>query len=218
MKYIINLITISLIALMMSTTLEGQDLSAANPQYIKGMEKGMALWQEGKSTEAVAIFERIAQAEKDNWVPCYYAANVLIVSSFQTKDATVVNEMLEKAKTIIAKAHERSPNNAEIVTMEGLLYTGYVAMDPATFGMQYSPKIMGLHSKAIALDEKNPRAATNLIEYEIGGASFFGTELSSFCDRLKACIPLFDNQKTDYPFAPSYGKERVTENLKKCGC
>ncbi len=190
----------------------------AQDKYTQGMEKAFTLWQENKSTEAVALFERIAQAEKDNWLPSYYAANVLIVSSFQSKDKTLVNEMLEKAKKHIADAHERSPDNSEVWTMEGVLYTGYVVMDPGTFGMTLSPKIMELHQKAVALDETNPRAATNLIDYEIGGAKFFNTPLNTFCDRLKAALPMYDNQKADYPFAPSYGKDRVVEAMKECGC
>ena len=135
-----------------------------------------------------------------------------------TQDKAVVNEVLEKAKVFIQQAHDRSPDNSEVVTMEGILYTGYVVMDPATFGMTLSPKIMALHAKAIELDPKNPRAHNNLIDFEIGGAEFFGTELSSFCDRLKAIVPLYENQKADFPFAPSYGMQRVEESIKKCGC
>jgi len=207
MKYLIFIV-----ALCLSSSLAGQD------QYIKGMEKAMKLWSEKKDNEAIAMFERIAQAEKDNWVPSYYAANVLIVASFSTKDKALVNEMLEKAKTHIAVAHERSPDNSEVTTMEGLLYTGYVAMDPGTYGMTLSPKIMELHQTAVALDPTNPRAVANLIDYEIGGAKFFNQPLESFCDRLEAALPLYDAQKADYPFAPSFGKERVEQSMKECGC
>lgn len=190
----------------------------AQDQYTSGMTKAMGLWQENKTTEAVALFERIAQAEKENWVPAYYAANVLITASFGNTDKTIVNEMLEKAKTHIAAAHERSPNNSEITTMEGLLYTGYVIMDPGTYGMTLSAKIMELHQIAVALDPENPRAQNNLVEYEIGSARFFNQDLTTFCDKLEALLPLYDNQKADYPFAPKYGKDRVEGTMKDCGC
>jgi len=205
-----KLLTLTLISLTLSL--------GAQDQYTKGMEKAFSLWGENKSTEALAMFERIAQAEKENWIPAYYAANVLIVSSFQTTDKAMVNEMLEKAKAHIATAHDRSPDNSEIVTMEGLLYTGYVAMDPGTYGMTLSGKIMEMHQRAVELDPSNPRAHTNLVEYEIGGARFFNQDLSTFCDKLKAVFPLFENQNTDYPFAPTYGKERAEASMKECGC
>ena len=208
MKNII--ITISLLFAFIN--LQAQD------QYTSGMQKALGLWSENKTTEAIALFERISQAEKEQWLPAYYAANVLISSSFQTKEASMINEMLEKAKIHVKTAHDRSPNNSEITTLEGLLYTGYVAMEPQTYAMQYSPKIMELHSTARAYDERNPRAHLNLIEYEIGSARFFNQDLSTFCDRLKEVVPMFDKQASDMPFAPNYGKERAVGSMEECGC
>jgi len=205
-------ITTLLVLLFLASTL------CAQGQYEKGMQKAFDLWQQNKAVEASALFERIAQAEKENWLPSYYAANTLIVQSFQTQDKNLVNEMLEKAKGFIEEAHKRSPKNSEIITMEGLLYTGYVAMDPGTYGMSYSGKIMGMHQEAIALDSLNPRAQLNSVEYEMGGARFFKTDLKIFCDRLEACRPLFDNHKSDVPFYPRYGIDRIDGAKKECGC
>lgn len=191
---------------------------SAQSQYEKGMQKAFSLWGENKATEASALFERIAQAEKENWMPCYYAANTLILAGFQTKDKSLVNEMLEKAKGFIEQAHERSPENSEIYTLEGLLYTGYVAMDPETYGMKYSGKIMQLHGTAISLDSSNPRAQLNSIEYEIGSARFFKADLAPYCDKLEGVRPLFHNHKQDGPFGPKYGEERIDEVKQQCGC
>lgn len=209
MKSIITSIILVLISLSFST---------AQDQYTAGMQKALGLWGENKNTEAVALFERISQAEKDNWLPAYYAANVLIVSSFGNTDESLINEMLEKAKVHIETAHKRSPKNSEVTTLEGLLYTAYVAFSPETYAMQYSPKIMELHEVAKALDERNPRAYLNAIEYEMGTARFFNQDLSTFCERLEALKPMFEKQASDFPFAPNYGMERVDESMKQCGC
>jgi len=198
------------LALMTASLVKSQS------QYESGMQKAFGLWQDGKNTEAIALFERIGQAEKDNWVPLYYAANVLISSQFQVEDVTTRNSMLEKAKGIIAEAHKRSENNSEITTLEGLLYTGYVSMDPETFGMKYSPMIMQLHSKAVALNPENPRALANKIEYEMGSARFFGSDLKPYCEQMKEILPKFENQKLEVPFAPSYGIERAKQVAQSC--
>ena len=205
-----KLILVFGLALMTASIVNSQS------QYESGMQKAFGLWQEGKSTEAVALFERIGQAEKDNWIPIYHAANVLIASQFQLEDQVMKNSMLEKAKGIIAEAHKRSPKNSEITTLEGLLYTGYVAMDPGTFGMKYSPMIMQLHSTAVALDPNNPRALANKIEYEMGSARFFGNDLAPYCVKMKEILPKFENQKSDVPFAPSYGIERARQVAESC--
>lgn len=191
---------------------------SAQSQYEKGMQKAFGLWGEGKATEASAMFARIAQAEKDNWIPPYYAANSLITSTFQIKDKTMVNEMLEQAKRFITLAHEASPDNSEVYTLEGLLYTAYVAMDPETYGMKYSGKVMGLHAKAIEIDETNPRAHLNNVEWELGSARFFKADLAPFCDKLEAVRPLFQNQKKSEPFAPERGEGRIDQVKAECGC
>jgi hypothetical protein len=188
----------------------------AQSQYASAMQQAFSLWQEDKSTEALALFERIGQAETDKWVPLYHAANLLISNSFNIEDPTQRNAALEKAKMIIEKAHERSANNSEIITLEGLLYTGYVAMDPGTYGMQYSAKIMELHNKAIAIDPDNPRAHANKVEYAMGTARFFGNDLAPFCEEMKIIIPKFDQQKSDILFAPEYGKERAIQIANSC--
>lgn len=189
----------------------------AQDAFEQGMGQAFQLWQEGKTTESAALFERISNAEKDNWLPPYYAANVLIVSTFSEGTMEEKDAKLEKAKTLIAEAHKRSEDNSEIYTMEGVLYTGYVAMDPGTYAMQLSNKIMNLHSKAVELDPENPRAQFNMVEYEMGGAKFFNQDLSVFCERIEKTIPLFENQKSEGMFYPSYGIQRAQEALANCG-
>lgn len=189
---------------------------SAQSKYEEGMQKAFTELAANNFTEATAIFERIAQAEEDNWIPFYHAANTLIISAFQEKDPSKREASLEKAKIIIDKAQDISRNNSELVTLEGLLYTGYVAMNPEVYGMQYSGKIMQLHAKAIELDENNPRAHMNYIEYEYGTARFFGSDLAPYCDKMQKIIAKFDAQEISEPFAPSRGKEHAENFVSKC--
>ena len=206
-----NLIITSVLIVLGILTLNAQN------QYSDGMKKAFELWEKKKPTEAIALFERIGQAEKDNWIPLYHSTNILIVEAFRSEDKTERMAMLEKAKETIKSAHERSPDNSELLTLEGMLYTGYVAMEPQVYAMKYSQKIMELHDKAIELNPENPRAHANRIEYEMGTARFFKQDLQPFCDRLEKVIPKFEAQNLDIPFCPKYGKERVESIIKNCG-
>lgn len=206
----------SLLALLM--LIGTVNTTKAQGQYEAGMGQAFALWTEQKPIEASAMFERIAKAEKDNWIPYYYAANTLIVASFESKDATKTNEILKKAASFLEAGHAVSPDNSELITMEGLMYTGYVAMAPETYAMQYSNKIMNLHEKALSLDKDNPRAHLNKLEFEMGGARFFGKDMATFCPGLEELRPLFANQKAPEPFYPSYGDQRIATLKKQCGC
>ena len=60
--------------------------AGAQSNYQQGMEKAFSLWQENKAIEASNLFERIASAEKDNWIPFYYAAQVNVLKSFNEKE------------------------------------------------------------------------------------------------------------------------------------
>jgi hypothetical protein len=180
------------------------------------MQDAFEHWEENKDEQAVAMFQRIAQVEPKQWLPSYYAANVDIVRAFNQPEGGQVEAFLERAKGNIAEAKRRSPDNSEITTLEGSLYTAYVTMNPAVYGRKYSGKIMRLHEEAIEQNPENPRAHMNLIEYEMGYARFMGQDMSAQCELMKSVVVLFDEYESEEPFAPTYGKERALKIIENC--
>ncbi len=191
-------------------------LLSAQGKYEAGMDQAFELWKSKKGGEAIALFERIGNAATDNWIPIYHAANFTIAESLETEDKKLRFNKLKKAEELIAEAHKRSPENSEITTLEGMLYTGYVAADPGKYGMLYSQKIMELHYKAIKLDPDNPRARANSLQYEMGTARFFGEDLAPYCKKMQEVLPMFDKQKSEVPYAPSGGKKMVENTIAQC--
>jgi len=174
----------------------------AQGKFEEGMNKAFALWKEGKSAEASALFERIAAAEKGSWLPNYYVALVNTTTSFMTKDKEQVSALLTKAQDALDVEMVKDPNNAEILVMQALIYTGWVAFDPMTNGMKLSPKVMEMYGKALAIAPENPRAVYGKAEYEIGGAKFFGTDIKPMCAEVDRAIALFEKFKPETPFSP----------------
>ncbi|HOZ75402.1 MAG TPA: hypothetical protein PLS51_03410 [Flavobacterium sp.] len=188
----------------------------AQGKFEEGMNKAFALWKEGKSAEASALFERIAAAEKGSWLPNYYVALVNTTTSFMTKDKEQVSALLTKAQDALDVEMVKDPNNAEILVMQALIYTGWVAFDPMTNGMKLSPKVMEMYDKALAIAPENPRAVYGKAEYEIGGAKFFGTDIKPMCAEVDRAIALFEKFKPETPFSPKWGLERALEVQKEC--
>lgn len=188
----------------------------AQGKFEEGMNKAFALWKEGKSAEASALFERIAAAEKGSWLPNYYVALVNTTTSFMTKDKEQVSALLTKAQDALDVEMVKDPNNAEILVMQALIYTGWVAFDPMTNGMKLSPKVMEMYGKALAIAPENPRAVYGKAEYEIGGAKFFGTDIKPMCAEVDRAIELFAKFKPETPFSPKWGLERALEVQKEC--
>jgi len=192
-------------------------LSQAQTKFEQGMSQGFTLWKDGKPTEAVALFERIAGAEKNSWLPNYYVAFISTISSFETKDKEKVSALLTKAQNAIDIEMAKDPNNPELLVLQALTYTGWIAFDPMTNGMKYSGKVMELYGKAQAIAPENPRAVYGKAEFEIGGAKFFGTDTKPMCAEIDRSIELFAKFKPETPFSPKWGLDRALAIQKECG-
>ncbi|WGD35012.1 hypothetical protein [Olleya sp. YS] len=199
------------IALFVTSMLQAQTT------YETGMNKAFALWGEGKVAEASNLFERIATAEKDNWLPSYYAAQVLVLDAFsKLKDKDVLDAQLKKAQTFVDEAINRSEDNAEIMVLQAMLYTAYVASDGATYGMTLSGKINSLYTTALELEPDNPRVVLSKAEWDMGSARYFGQDTKPFCEQIEQSVKLFDTFKPESAFHPNWGKERAEQLTKDC--
>lgn len=185
-------------------------------QYEKGMSKAFELIKDRKIDESVALFERISQAEESKWLPAFHGAHTLIWSSFGIDEKTKREAALEKAKLLVAEAHKRSDNNAEIYSLEAMLYTSYMAFDPAIYGMMYAMKVEGLHNKAFQLEPTNPRVLSGKIQYARGKAGFFGEDQSIYCEKMKQIIPKFKAEISSELFAPNHGLQEAEMFVKSC--
>ena len=192
---------------------------SAQSQYEKGMNKAFEFWGQGKMTEASNLFERISKAESNNWIPAYYAAYVNIMSAFGQKDEATLNSILEKATQQLDQAALNSPNNPEIIIMQALKNTAYIAFDGQKYGMTLSGKNAALFEKAIQIAPKNPRVLLQKAEWDMGAAKFFGQSTEPFCKDIEKALELFKNEtKSEVKFAPSWGKERAEQVLEQsCG-
>jgi hypothetical protein len=185
-------------------------------QFEQGMGKAFALWGEGKNTEASDLFERIASAEKNSWLPNYYVALVNTTTAFETKDKDQINALLTKAQTALDVEIAKQPNNAELLVMQAMIHTAWIAFDPMTNGMKLSGKVMELYGKAEAIAPTNPRVVFGKAEFEMGSAQFFGTDTQPICAKIAKSIELFATFKPESAFHPNWGLERAKEALAAC--
>ena len=191
-------------------------ISSAQGQFEQGMGRAFQLWGEGKNTEASDMFERIAAADKSNWLPNYYVALVNTTTSFGTQDKTLVNALLNKAQNALDVEMIKDQSNAELYIMQAMIYTAWVVADPMTNGMKYSAKVMEAYTKAKALDPNNPRAVFGEADYQLGGAKWTGVDTKPLCQEVDKAIGLFATFKPQTPFSPKWGLDRALEAQKNC--
>ncbi|MDI1255106.1 MAG: hypothetical protein PSV16_03315 [Flavobacterium sp.] len=202
--------------IILTVTLFVCSLLSAQTKYDEGMKKAFQLWGEGKNTEASAMFERIASAEKNNWLPNYYVALVNTTTAFQTKDKETISALLTKAQAALDIEMDKDANNAELMVMQAMIFTAWIVYDPMVNGMKYSPKVMEIYGKAQIIAPENPRVVFSKAEFEIGGAKYFGTDTKPMCAAIDRAIGLFATFKSDVPYFPSWGLDRALETQKTC--
>ena len=198
------------------TTLFICSLLSAQTQFEQGMGKAFGLWKEGKTTEASAMFERIAAAEKTSYLPNYYVALINTTSAFTEKDKTKIDLLLTKAQDALDVEFIKDQNNAELYAMQALIYTAWVVADPMTNGMKYSAKVMEAYAKGKAIDPNNPRIVFGEADYQLGGAKWTGVDTKPLCAQVDKAIELFATFKPETPFSPKWGLERAQEAQKNC--
>lgn len=191
-------------------------LCSAQTQFEQGMTKALGLWKEGKNAEATALFERIAAAEKNSYLPNYYVSLMNATAVFTEKDKTKINLLLTKAQDALDAEFIKDQNNAELYVLQALIYTGYVVADPMTNGMKYSGKVMEAYAKAKAIDPNNPRAVFGEADYQLGGAKWTGVDTKPLCAQVDKSIELFATFKPETPFSPKWGLDRALEIQKTC--
>lgn len=186
-------------------------------KFEQGMQHAIQLMHENKLEEASNFFERIGNAEPNNWLPYYNLALLKTRTTFDMQDKTKVEAQLAVATDFADKVGAISPDNAEIYVLKALINVAKIASNPMVYGPSLSAETTALYQKATELDNSNPRAQSGLVEFEMGSARFFNQDLSPYCSKLQATIALYDNFKPATKLHPQWGKSRVMALLKDCG-
>lgn len=184
--------------------------------YEQGMDQALQLWEENKIEEATALFERIASAEQDKWLPNYYLALINTTSAFQIKDQKKMEEQLRKAQTALDSELLKQPENPELLVLQALIYTAHIAADPMTNGQKLSGRVIQLYKEAEAIAPENPRVVFEKAQFQMGTAKFFGNDTTPICAEIEKSIKLFDNFKPVSKYYPNWGKKQAMEVYKSC--
>ncbi|MBZ0327289.1 MAG: hypothetical protein K8F54_06755 [Altibacter sp.] len=190
-------------------------IGISQSKYEDGMRKAFELWGSEKPWEAANLFERISTAEVDNWLPAYYVAQINVIYSFEEKDATKLKAQMDKALEFLNLAKGISKDNAELLVLDALWHTVWIAYDGQQYGMKYSGKVAQLYQQALQLAPDNPHVVFGKAEWDMGSARFFGQPLDPYCADLQRAIELFSTFKPETEFHPSYGENRAKELAEK---
>jgi len=191
----------------------------AQSNYEKGMTKAFELWDNQKTDEAANLFQRIAAAETEQWLPDYYVGQLSVLKCWNNwgkQDLTTLKANLDKAQEYVNSIKTKEKGNPYAAYLQAQIYTVWVAYDGMKYGPKYSGQVVTLYNAMLAAQPENPIFILNKAEWDMGGAKFFGTSIAPYCKEIQRAIDLFATFKPETPFHPTYGLERAQEIIKEC--
>lgn len=207
--------SLSIIALLSITF----SAAAQNKKYIETMEKNVSMLDTAYKNEQLQplanTFERIASAEKGEWLPNYYAAYCNVNMSYNVK-ADMIDTYCDKAEKYVRIADSLSPNNSEIYVLKAQIASARISVNPMSRGQKYGMESAELREKAKELDKTNPRP------YYLEGTSYYFTPpmFGGGKDKAKPvfqkALELYETFKPANSIAPNWGKSSSQYFLKKC--
>ncbi len=137
---------------------------AQSEKYTKAMEALVPSVDTTRSVEGLTnlanSFERIANAEKTQWLPFYYAAlcNINIANMyFQLQQPEKIDPIMDKAEPMLLKAEELEKNNAEVLCLKKMFNSAKMMADPMNRFMTYGTAASQALDAAKILNPANPR-------------------------------------------------------------
>ncbi len=110
------------IILILMLCLTSTNGNSQGNKYQETMLKTLSLMDQAAGNEdyldCANTFERIAEAEKDRWIPYYYSSHCCILMSYSEADGTKKDLILDRAQLMLDKATLIAPEESEIHVLQ----------------------------------------------------------------------------------------------------
>lgn len=189
---------------------------AQSEKYLKAMEAKVAVVETMRSPDELRdlanTFERIADAEKNQWQPYYYAALAQVNSGYALSNgqmgglADKLDPIADKAEELINKAEALSKDNSEIFIVKKMIATLRMMADPQNRYMQYGPKAQQALDAAKKLDPNNPRVYLLEGQDKFFTPEQFGGSKTVAKQLFETALGKFETFKPASSIDPTWGK------------
>ena len=188
-------------------------------KYEAGMGKAFEQLKSVKTAEdmsaTAAFFERIADAEKDKWLPYYYAAYCNYLSGWMNPkaDKDVIGE---KSKDLVVKAEVLEKNNAELYILRQMIAVQQLTVDPMSRFQTYGKQANEALEMAKQIDPNNPRVYLVDGQYKMNVPEAFGGGKEVGKKLFTKSLELFKTYKPASEMHPSWGADQAEKLLAQC--
>jgi len=208
------------IALTLSTLLINLTiLFAQSPNYAKAME---GLVTEIQSTRFGTTLlpqankmERIAAAEKTEWLPNYWVAYCYMTESYVEKDDDKRDLLLDKADSFIEKVEKMSVKHDEIEVLKANVANARMAVSPSFRWMKYGSVVEKAIGNAKKINAQNPRIMLLEAQGVFYTPEIFGGGKAKSKPMFEKAIEQFATFKPASTLHPNWGEATAKWTLTK---
>ncbi len=194
---------------------------AQSEKYMASMKSNIAAIDSAFKNPANLLdlankFERIATAEKTQWLPYYYAALCQVNYTYMEHDKTKIDAIADKATELIDKADALEANNSEISCLKSMIASAHMMVNPMQRFMEYGAEAQSFIDAAMQQDPANPRP-----EYLKGqGLKYTPEQFGGGCATakpiLQSSLSKFNKFSPASDIHPNWGKQRVEILIGEC--
>lgn len=195
--------------------------TAQNEKYTAAMKKNLAAMDSSFKNPADLLtaannFERVATAEKTQWLPYYYAALCQLNYGFIQTDKDKLDGIADKANTLVAAADSLSPKNSEISCLKSMIASCHLMVNPQQRWQEYGQESSSNLDAAIQQDATNPRP------YFLKGQSLkytpeqFGGGCKTATPLLQTALDKYATFKPATDISPNWGKTYAEKIIAEC--
>lgn len=193
---------------------------AQSEKYTKAMEQLVPAVDTTRNADALTnianSFQRIADAEKTQWLPYYYAAltntnagYMLSMTPNAASGIEKIDAIADKAEALLNKAEELSKNNSEIFVVKKMIATLRLMVDPQNRYMTYGPVAAEALGTAKKLNPENPRVYLLEGQDKFYTPEQFGGSKTEAKKLFDEALKKFGSFKTESSIHPSWGLNQV---------
>ena len=183
-------------------------------KYVAAMKANISMvdsmMAKQNGAEMANNFERIADAEKTQWLPYYYAAYCKIVQSYNEQDNSKKDAIADKSKELIDKAVSiLGKDNSETAVVKSMIATAHMIVDPQSRYMTYGTESGEYIEKAKSLDSTNPRPVLLEAEGKFYTPEQFGGGKDVAKEYFDKASDLYEKFQPETELSPTWGKSAL---------
>jgi len=202
---------------LFASAIISHSLFGQSAKYVEAMGKQIQQLYQANGKEdyqqVANSFERIAMAEKTEWLPWYYAAYAMVMHAYMEQDLSKIDAVCDKADDLLSKAASLQPSHSEITNVQAMVNQARMQVDMSR-GMTLGPKAAGQLQAAMAQQPGgNPRVMMNLAQNLYYTPEAFGGSKSKAIELMEKALASFDTFTPESALHPNWGKPYVQRIL-----